>query len=137
MTHPNLWPMKSLDRGFEGALELHAGEDIRWSAAGMRHVGRTWVGGRIYVSDRRLFFCPGVLTRRRYGVLRVPLAEIARVDLLARSISRGALAEGGLKPRLRITTTSGGVHALTLQRFDKRAVELQALLLAPGSDRGA
>jgi hypothetical protein len=57
--------------------------------------------------------------------------------MLARSIGRGALAEGGLKPRLRITTTSGEVRALTLQRFGKRAAELQALLLAPGSDRGA
>lgn len=126
-----------MERGFERALELHPGEEIRWSEPGMYHVGRSWMGGRIYVSDQRLFFCPGVLGRRAHGVLRLALADIARVDVLARNIALGAVADGGLKPRLQVVTASGEAHALTLQRFARRAPELQALLLAGGSGRNA
>jgi hypothetical protein len=120
--------MGSFDRGFEEALELRPGELIRWTGPGMRRAGRAWVGGRIYVSDQRLFFCPGVLVRRRYGVLRVPLAEIARVDRVSRRLALGAVAEGGLKPHVQITTDDGHTHALTMQRFAKRAAELEAVL---------
>jgi hypothetical protein len=120
--------MGSSESGSERALELEAGEEVRWSTPGLYLIGRTWIGGRIYVSDRRLLFCPGVLVRRRYGVLRVPLAEVAHVDRLERKVALGAIADGGLKPRLRITTHTGDVHMLTPQRFGKHVEELQSLL---------
>lgn len=99
----------------------------------MHHVGRTWVGGRLYVSDRRLLFCPGLLLRRRQGVLRVALAEIGLVEKLEREVSLGALSGGGLKPRVLITTRAGERHAFTMQRFGKLADELLSLLAAGAS----
>ncbi len=94
----------------------------------MYRVRRSWVGGRIYLSDQRFFFCPGVLSRRRYGVLRVPLAEVVGVAVLDRTFSLGSVAEGALRRRLQISTTSGERHAFSMQAFDRRAGELQALL---------
>ena len=69
-----------------------------------------------------------MLVRRRYGVLRVPLSEIARVDRLDRRIALGAIADGALKPRLRIATHAGEVHMLTPQRFGRHIDELQSML---------
>jgi hypothetical protein len=122
--------MGSLERGFENALELLPGETIRWSGPAMYRVRRSWVGGRIYLSDQRLFFCPGVLVRKRYGVLRIPLGEIAGVDVLGRRFAFAAISDGGLRPRLRITTSSGEEHSFSMQRFRKRSGELEALLQA-------
>jgi hypothetical protein len=124
--------MESLERGFEKALELRSGEMIRWSAPAMYRVRRSWVGGRVYLSDQRLFFCPGVLVRKRYGVLRVPLGEIADVDVLGRTFAFAAISAGGLRPRLQVTTSSGHRHLFSMQRFRRRAGELQQLLRTSG-----
>jgi hypothetical protein len=124
--------MGSFDRGFESALELRPGEVIRWSRPAMHRVRRTWVGGRIYLSDQRLFFCPGVLARGRYGILRVPLAEIASVDVLERKFAVASISSGALRPRLRVSTTGGDEHGFSMQRFRKRAAELRSLLQASG-----
>lgn len=124
--------MGSLDRGFEKALELAPGEVIRWSAPALHRTGRVWLGGRIYLSDRRLFFCPGVVSRGRHGVLRVPLSEVAGVEVLGRRLSLESVAEGALRPRLRVTTSAGEQHAFAMQAFARRAAELQALLPPSG-----
>ncbi len=117
--------MGRLDDGFEGALELQPGEVLRWHGPATHRVRRTWVGGRVYVSDRRLFFCPGVLSRRRYGILRVPLTSIADVRVVGRDTK---VTSGGLRRRVIINTNAGDEHAFSLPRFPKRSRELQALL---------
>jgi hypothetical protein len=117
--------MGRLDDGFEGALELEPGELLRWHAPATHRVRRTWVGGRVYVSDRRFFFCPGVLSRRRYGVLRVPLTSIADVQLAGYNTH---VTTGGLRRRVIIKTDAGDEHGFSLPRFAKRSRELQALL---------
>lgn len=122
--------MGPLDRGFENALELREDEEILWRGPAMHRVGRSWFGGRLYVSDQRLFFCPGVLVRRRHGVLRISLAEIAGVEVAKRRLAVSAIAEGGLRPRLRIVTAAGEQHAFAMQRFNRRVGELQSLLRA-------
>ena len=96
----------------------------------MYRVRRIWVGGRLYLSDQRLFFCPGVLTRKRYGVLRVQLSEIKDAEVLGRRIAFAAIADGALRPRLRVTTRSGDAHSFSMQRFRQRAGELESLLQA-------
>ena len=120
--------MGSLDRGFENALELHPGEVIRWTAPATHRVRRSWVGGRIYLSDQRLFFCPGLLVRGRYGVLRLPLSEIAGMDVAARKLAVGSIASGGLRPRLVVTTAGGEEHLFSMQALDRRVRELRAIL---------
>ncbi len=117
--------MGKIKEGFERALELEPGEVLRWEGPAMRRVGRTWVGGRVYVSDRRFFFCPGVLSRGRYGTVRVPLSAIATVERRGRD---SLVTRGGLRRRVVITTSTGDEHAFSLPRFAKRARELQALL---------
>lgn len=125
-------PMASLERGFENALELRTGESIRWRGPAMYRIGRSWIGGRLYLTDQRLFFCPGVLVRKRYGVLRVQLAEITGAEVLGRRFAVAAISDGGLRPRLRVTTSSGDEHSFSMQRFRKRAGELQSLLQPTG-----
>ena len=98
----------------------------------MHRVGRGWFGGRIYLSDQRLFFCPGVLLRGRHGVLRVPLAEIRDTDVVGRKLALASISDGGLRPRLRITTSAGEQYDFSMQRFGKRASELQGLLGSAG-----
>lgn len=98
----------------------------------MHRVGRSWFGGRIYLSDQRLFFCPGVLLRGRHGVLRVPLAEISDASVVGRKFALASVSDGGLRPRMRITTAAGEQHEFSMQRFAKRAGELQGLLASSG-----
>jgi hypothetical protein len=117
--------MGKIDDGFERVLELEPGEVLRWHGPAMRRVGRTWVGGRVYVSDRRFFFCPGVFARSRHETVRVPLSSISSVELLGRD--SGVMA-GGLRRRVVIKTTAGDERVFTLPRFAKRARELQAAL---------
>lgn len=121
--------MGKIDDGFERALELEAGEVLRWHAPATHRVRRTWVGGRVYVSDRRFFFCAGVLSRGRHATVRIPLSSIAGVDVRGRD---SRVTRGGLRRRVIITTSAGDEHALSLPRFARRARELQALL----ADRG-
>jgi hypothetical protein len=120
--------MGSFDRGFENALELRPDETIRWSGPAMHRVRRSWVGGRIYLSDQRLFFCPGVLVRGRHGVLRVPLSEVAGVAVLERKLAIASIGPGALRPRLCVSTAGGDEHAFSMQRFRTGAAELQSLL---------
>jgi hypothetical protein len=120
--------MGTLDRGFESALELRDGEVIRWRGPAMRRVGRTWFGGRLYLSDQRLFFCPGALMRGRHGVLRIELGEIASVERVGRRFAISVIAVGGLRPSLRLLTSAGEQHTFAMQRFNKRAGELLPLL---------
>lgn len=98
----------------------------------MHRVGHGWFGGRIYLSDQRLFFCPGVLLRGRHGVLRVPLAELRAADVLGRKFALASIRDGGLRPRVRITTSAGEQHDFSMQRFGKRAGELQSMLGGAG-----
>ena len=98
----------------------------------MHRVGRGWFGGRIYLSDQRLFFCPGILLRGRHGVLRVPLAEISDARVVGRKLALASISDGGLRPRLRITTSAGEQHDFSMQRFARRAGELQSLLASSG-----
>ena len=119
--------MSRLDQGFEQALELEPGETARWHAPATHREERAWVGGRIYVSDRRLFFCPGVLSRGRHETLRVVLSTITAVEVLGRDC--GVLT-GGLRRRVRVTTTGGERHDFSLPRFARRARELEAALQA-------
>jgi hypothetical protein len=117
--------MGRLDDGFERALELQPGEVLRWHGPALHRVRRTWVGGRVYVSDRRLFFCPGVLSRRRYETVRIPLRSIAALEVARRGTQ---VMSGGLRRRVIVKTTAGDQYAFSLLRFRKRSAELQALL---------
>lgn len=91
------------------------------------------MGGRIYLSDQRLFFCPGVLVRGRHGVLRVPLSEIVGFEVAARKLAVASIASGGLRPRLVVTTAGGEVHQFSMQALHRRVRELQAILDADAS----
>lgn len=117
--------MGVLDDGFERALELEPGEVLRWHGPATHRERRTWIGGRVYVSDRRLFFCPGVLSRGRHETVRVPLSSITDVELARRN---GQVSAGGLRRRVLVRTTAGDQYAFSLPRFRKRAGELQRLL---------
>src|ERR1700761_4351495 len=117
--------MGKLDDGFERPLELQPGEVLRWHRPATHRSGRTWVGGRVYVSDRRFFFCPGVLSRGRYETVRVPLSSIAGVELRGRD---GRISTGGLRRRVVVRTDAGDEHMISLPNFRRRAPELQALL---------
>lgn len=117
--------MGKLDDGFERALQLEPGETLRWHAAALHRVGRTWVGGRAYVSDRRFFFCPGVVSRGRHETVRLPLTSIAGLEVVGRSTQ---VMAGGLRRRVLLETTAGDRYTFSLLRFPKRVAELQAVL---------
>ena len=117
--------MGRLDDGFERALELQPGEALRWHAPAMHWAGRTWAGGRIYLSDRRFFFCPAVLARGRHQTVRVPLGSITGVEVVGRDTQ---VMSGGLRRRVIVKTAAGDTHAFSLPRFRKRSRELVALL---------
>lgn len=117
--------MGLLDSGFERALELRQGEVIRWHAPATHRVGRGWVGGRIYLTDARFIFCPGVASRRRFETLRLPFAAITHIDVRGPALT---LSDGGPRRRMKLTTAAGDEHTFSMPGFGRRIAELQALM---------
>lgn len=117
--------MGLLDSGFERALELQQGEAIRWHAPATHRVERGWVGGRIYLTDARFIFCPGVASRRRFETLRLPIAAIAQIDVRGPALT---LSDGGPRRRMTLTTATGDRHTFSMPGFSRRMAELQALM---------
>jgi hypothetical protein len=121
-----------IDRGFVRALDPEPGEVIRWQGGAIFRAPRTGVGGRLFVTDRRVVWCPGYFSRRQYEAVRIPFSTIAGIDVLGRT---RAVSEGGLRRRVRVRLTNGEERLFTMPRPDERAALFQSLVddpLTPG-----
>lgn len=114
--------MGFLDRSFE--RRLGPSEALRWSGTASRTVRRKWVGGRVFVTNRALYFRPGLLARLTDETLRVPVSTVVSVSVIDRT---GTLYDGGMRRRVRVVVESGKEHLFAMPHIDRRAAEIRAL----------
>jgi hypothetical protein len=96
MTRIGSWWLKS--------VEAQPGEQVVWSKGANRiqPSGRA-VGGKLFLTDRRLVFCPHWVDGATGGKTRdMPLADVAAAGTVPKGGTRG-----GLRERLRIELTDG------------------------------
>lgn len=86
--------------------KLASGEQVRWKAYANRVLDdSTTAGGRLFVSDRRVFFQPNRIDRRLgRKVWECPLEGVTAVETVGRSANVFA---GGPRKRLGIKTADG------------------------------
>ncbi|MEJ2885685.1 hypothetical protein [Actinomycetospora aeridis] len=92
-----------------------AGEQVvtRWLANRAQN-GRA-VGGALFLTTRRLVFCPHRLDQLTGGQgWDVPLGEVATVDVAPRT---GHPFDGGLRDRLRVRSARGAQELFVLNRL--------------------
>jgi len=92
------------------------GETVEWSKLANRSQSRNRaVGGKLYLTDRRLLFCPhwvdAVFGGRTWNN---PLSQVSSVGKEPRSGGLG----GGMRDRLRIELSDGGVELFVVNDLD-------------------
>jgi hypothetical protein len=81
------------------------GEQVAWRVTANRSYDGVAVGGRLFVTDRRILFRPTGFELGGGGVGReCSFSDVAKVDLAKRELN---LFSGGLRRRLRIRTKVG------------------------------
>jgi hypothetical protein len=106
--------------------KLKPGEMIRWQSFASRAASR-WrtSGGKLFVTDQRVFFQPtridAVISGKPW---ECPLTAVTGVEIIDRDLT--ALA-GGMRERLGIQTADG-VEIFVVNKLENKVVELRELL---------
>lgn len=109
--------------GFVASPKLADGEEILLGPAAKRLVDGRGVGGRLYVTDRRLVFQPNVLYRLTTAeAWELPFEQVAAVGDVDRNIDE-ALA-GGLRRRLSIRTATGRNELFDVNHLERVEAEV-------------
>jgi hypothetical protein len=82
-------------------------------------------GGRLYLTNLRLLFCPhGVDAALAGEFWQTPLTEIAEVARQKKDLR--ASMSGGLRTRLRITVRDGSTELFVINKLDDVIAEIQS-----------
>ncbi|MFF0544723.1 hypothetical protein ACWEVD_12350 [Nocardia thailandica] len=102
-----------------------AAEKVVWRQLANRTQGKRAVGGRLYLTSRRLLFTPNRLDAATGGRRwEVPLEQVRG---LGRENPDGGLFSGGLRTRLRVDTDTGA-ELFVVGEVDEVIAVLQAAL---------
>jgi len=107
-------------------VEPFDGEEVRYSrpASRAQHARRA-VGGRLYVTNRRVLFCPhavdAALAGEYWWVEHSAIRGLGRAERNYR-----ALHAGGLRRRLRIELVGGDVELFVINKLDQVIAEIRA-----------
>ena len=112
-------------------LEAEPDERVVWSQLANRvQSSHRAVGGKLFLTDRRLVFCPHWVDAATGGkTWSLPLANIARVGITPKGGDRFA---GGLRDRLRVELVDGGQQLFVIKRLDEVVERLEAATERPG-----
>ncbi len=105
---------------------LEPGETLRWKALANRVVSpKVTSGGRLVVTDRRVFFQPNRFdTALGRKLWECPLDAVTGIETVGRD---AAIFAGGTRKRLGVQTADGE-EVFVVNRLDKKEEELRNLL---------
>jgi hypothetical protein len=111
-------------------VEAEPDERASWSQLANRvQSSHRAVGGKLFLTDRRLVFCPHWVDAATGGkTWSLPLADIARVGITPKGGDRFA---GGLRDRLRIELASGDQQLFVIKRLDEVTARLSGAIDEP------
>jgi hypothetical protein len=109
-------------------------EEVVWSQAAnrLKDSGRA-VGGKLFLTDRRLVFCPHwVDAATGGGAWQVPLERVAAIG----TIPKGSPG-GGMRDRLAIELAGGGRERFVVNRLEAVVARLNTARGVPGGPPGS
>ncbi len=106
---------------------LDDGEHLRWQSLANRVIGaNVTAGGRLVVTDRRVFFQPNRIDKSLGRELwQCPPEAVTGIGTVGRD---GRIFAGGTRRRLGIHT-AGGEEVFVVNRLRKKEAQLRELLL--------
>jgi hypothetical protein len=105
------------------------GETVEWSKLANRSQSRNRaVGGKLYLTDRRLLFCPHWVDAVFGG--RAWSCERSRVQAIGKEPKSGGLG-GGMRDRLRVEVAGDDVELFVVKDLDAIVERLRGAI-APG-----
>ncbi|MBQ6639698.1 MAG: hypothetical protein IJH84_01545 [Saccharopolyspora sp.] len=104
------------------------GEIVTWRRwANRTQSNSRAAGGRLYLTNRRVLFCPHAFDANTGGEYRsIPLAAITEVGKQPRTLNLRAAYNGGLRTRLRIDCADGSTELFVLNKLDQVITEIRA-----------
>jgi hypothetical protein len=117
------------DRALFPGPKLQPGEEIVWSARANRAQGGRAVGGKLYVTDRRMMFAPNRIEQRLKGCeWSCSVGAVREIGVKQRG---GNPFSGGVRRRLRVALAEKDELFVVDDPHDA-ATELRLLLLGGG-----
>lgn len=109
-------------------MPLDPAETVIWSGLSNHTVGPRAVGGKLYLTDRRLLFRPHILERRFFGgeEWSAEQADLAGFDV--QGADAGGVFAGSLRKRLRVALANGETALFVVWRPVHAARELSEAL---------
>src|SRR5436305_5062688 len=106
-------------------VEAEPDEQVVWSQLANRtQSSARAVGGKLFLTDRRLVFCPHWVDAAMRGrTWDVPLASVAAFGIAPKGGDRFG---GGLRDRLRIELLHGGNELFVVKRLEEVVARLEA-----------
>lgn len=84
-------------------------------------------GGRLYLTNRRVLFCPHAVDADTGGEYwSVPLEAITEVGNQLRTLNLRAAYNGGLRTRLRIACADGSTESFVVNKLDHVITEIRS-----------
>jgi hypothetical protein len=113
---------------------LEAGESLIWSRRANHTQGPARaVGGRLFLTDRRIVFVPHAFDRDLWGrAWSCPLSEIAEVGEEPRT---WGLFDGGMRRRLRVTPNRGDKALFVVNKLRDAVQQIRAAAITPNQER--
>jgi hypothetical protein len=113
------------------SVQAEPDESVVWSHLANRvQSSHRAVGGKLFLTDRRLIFCPHWIDAATGGrTWSLPLSDVAGVGIKPKGGDRFA---GGLRDRLQIDLADGDVQLFVVNRLDEVVARLEAASQEPG-----
>jgi hypothetical protein len=107
------------------SVSAEPGEHVVWSQGVNRTQSNSRaVGGKLFLTDRRLIFCPHLFDAATGGEpWEVRLAEISGVGIAPKTPE---LLSGGIRDRLQIELTDGAVEPFVVNHVQQVVAQLEA-----------
>ena len=116
--------------------EAEPGEQVAWSQLANRtQSSQRAVGGKLFLTDRRLLFCPHWVDTATGGKRwSLALADVTGVGIRPKG---GDRLGGGLRDRLRIDSVDGDQHLFVVKRLDEVIARLKTATEKPAQSERA
>lgn len=110
---------------------LDAGETVKWRKAANRDQNGRAVGGRLFLTEKRLLFRPNRIDSISGG--KAWTCELSQIGAVGASPRDGHPFSGGLRPRLRVEMKDAEVERFTVNDLEDVIHYLEAEVSIDGS----
>ena len=115
--------MAKIGGGWLTSQEARTGEEVVYSRLANRMQGSRAVGGKLFLTDQRILFCPhridGLLAGKQWSV---ETGDVAEVGVEPKGSGKASKFGGGLRDRLRIRTRDGSEDLFVVKQLEEEVL---------------